>query len=229
MVLKDGFRRSIRSALVAMVGRLLVYALMLGVLSVWMLWGAVRYDELFYEEVGPVEILETVFALFSALIFLWTARLDSVRTFCSVLLAGLFFCMTVRESDYFLDVLVGRHTWKGIVALILIGLFFYTASRMKEAYRSVLVFINRPCFGVFTSGVLVLVIFSRLFGYGPFWLAIMDDQSYRIVKTIVEEGVELMGYFLILISSFEYFHDARIGRKHPDVPGNCISETDNLS
>ncbi|HKL21232.1 MAG TPA: hypothetical protein VJ904_05460, partial [Tichowtungia sp.] len=74
MFLREGFRRSIKSALFALGARLAVYALMLGALSVWMLWGAVRYDDLFFEEVGPVEILETVFALSSALIFLWAAR-----------------------------------------------------------------------------------------------------------------------------------------------------------
>ena len=66
------------------------------------------------------------------------------------------------------------------------------------------------------SGLLVLVVFSRLFGYGPFWKAIMDDPSYRTVKTIVEEGVELMGYFLILVSSFEYLHDVVIGQRSSD-------------
>ncbi|MCC7300349.1 MAG: hypothetical protein IT583_04660 [Verrucomicrobia bacterium] len=60
------------------------------------------------------------------------------------------------------------------------------------------------------SGLLVLVVFSRLFGYGPFWKAIMDDPSYRTVKTIVEEGVEQMGYFLVFISACEYWHEARM-------------------
>ncbi len=41
----------------------------------------------------------------------------------------------------------------------------------------------------------------------------MDDSSYRTVKTIVEEGTEQMGYFLLLISSCEYLHAARIGRR----------------
>jgi len=69
-------------------------------------------------------------------------------------------------------------------------------------------FMSEPSFGVFMSGLLVLIIFSRLFGYGPFWKEILDLGQYRMVKTIVEEGVELMGYFLLLISSIEYLHDA---------------------
>lgn len=217
MVSRDVFRRSVQSALFALGGRLFMYALMLGALAVWMLWGAVRYDALFYEEIGPVEVLETVFALLAALIFLWAARFDAARRVCSVLLAGVLFCVAVRESDYFLDELIGRHTWKVIVALIVVAAVLYASGRIKEVYRSALIFINRPSFGIFVSGALVLVVFSRLFGYGPFWQAIMDDESYRTVKTIVEEGVELMGYFLILVSSIEYFHDARIGFKYPEL------------
>ena len=213
--------RSARSALFALGGRIVAYALLMGALSAWMLWGAVTYDAIFFDEVGPVEILETVFALSSAIIFLFAAQVDSARVDCSVLLAGALFCVAVWESDYFLDVLVARHAWKVIVALIAAGMAVYTAGRVKEVYRSVLAFVNCPGFGVFISGVLVLVVFSRLFGYGAFWKAIMDDSSYRVVKTIVEEGVEQMGYFLIFISSIEYLHDARMSRKglslFPDI------------
>jgi len=41
----------------------LIYAVLLGLISVGMLWGAVVYDEAFYHETGPVEIAQTVFAL----------------------------------------------------------------------------------------------------------------------------------------------------------------------
>jgi hypothetical protein len=213
-VSKKIFERPVQSALFALGIRLVIYAILLGTLAIWMLWGAVRYDAGFYDETGPIEILETVFALSSAIIFLFAARSEPVRTGGSVLLAGTLFCVAVRESDYFLDVLVAHHAWKVIVTLIAVSMAVYSAGRIKEVYRSVLLFISRPCFGIFLSGALVLVVFSRLFGYGPFWNAIMDDCSYRTVKTIVEEGVEQMGYFLILISSVEYWYDARIGRKY---------------
>ncbi len=210
-------QRTLHGALFALGMRLVVYALLLSGLAIWMLWGAVHYGKVFFDEIGPVEILETGFALLSAVFFLWGARFDSARTTCSVLLAGSLFCVAVRESDYFLDVLVGRHTWKVAVALIVTGMVLYAAAKIKELYPAVIAFINRPCFGLFVSGVLVLVIFSRLFGYGPFWQAILDDSSFHTVKTIVEEGVEQRGYFLILISSVEYLHNARIHSRYTSL------------
>jgi len=199
--------------LLGLVGRFSVYAVLLGVISAGMLWGAVVYDSAFYDEVGPVETLETVFAMLTALIFLSAARKDRNRITNAVLIAGLFFCMAVRESDYFLDELVCRHAWKVIVTGLVVFFALYALRNRQELIRSVMSFMSESSFGIFISGLLVLIVFSRLFGYGDFWEAIMDDSSYKTVKTIVEEGVELMGYFLLLVSSFEYQYAARIANR----------------
>ena len=191
----------------------LLYAVLLGGLAYGMLWGAVVYDDAFYDEIGPVEVLETVFALSTALVFLVAALRNKEREPCAILVAGFLFCIFIRESDYFLDVLVARHTWKVLVSLTLVLLAIYIAKNFKRVVASVLDFVGQPSFGIFLSGLLVLIVFSRLFGYGGFWKAIMDDSSYRTVKTIVEEGTEQMGYFLLLISSCEYLHAARIARR----------------
>ena len=193
-----------------LLGRMVVYAVLLGGIAYGMLWGALKYGPVFYDEIGPVEILETVFALATALVMLCAGRRDVQRESCSVMVAGFLFCIAVRESDYFLDVLVFRHAWKVLVALILTGLGVYAVRNFRAVVESVADFMKSPAFGIFMSGLLVLVVFSRLFGYGGFWKELINDGHYRVIKTIVEEGVEQMGYFLLLISSFEYFHAARI-------------------
>lgn len=203
-------KRSMRTVLFAVAIRVSIYAILLGAIAYGMLWGAVVYDEAFYDETGPVEIAETVFDLTAALVFLLAARKDRSKEPCAVLIAGLFFCLFIREWDYLLDNLISRHSWKIGVALVVTGMTVYAVRHIREVYFSVLRFTHLPSFGIFLSGLLVLIAFSRLFGYGPFWKAIMDDSSYRTVKTIVEEGVEAMGYFLMLISACEYLHEARM-------------------
>jgi hypothetical protein len=54
------------------------------------------------------------------------------------------------------------------------------------------------------SGILVTFLFSRLFGKGDFWKAVMEENYMRSVKNAAEEGVEVMGDILIFISSVEY-------------------------
>jgi hypothetical protein len=211
----DSFQ-NLRSSLFRLSLRTAVYALILGIISIGMLWGAVTYDDAFFDETGPVETLQTIFTMSAALIFLLAGRRHPQSQPCAVTVAALLFCFFIRESDYFLDVLAGRHTWKVLVTLVLALLGCYVLRSHRQVIVSVTNFAQRAGFGIFISGVLVLIVFSRLFGYGPFWYAILDDNSYRTVKTIVEEGVELMGYFLILISSVEYFHDLRAGDSPPE-------------
>ena len=188
----------------------LLYAVLLGGLAYGMLWGAATQGKTFYDETGPVEILEIVFALSTALVFLAAARMDRNREPCAILVVGFLFCVAIRESDYFLDELVARHAWKMLVLLTLVLVVTYIVKHFKRVVASVLDFVSQPSFGIFLSGLLVLIVFSRLFGYGDFWKELIEGNYYRVIKTIVEEGTEQMGYFLLLISSCEYLHAARI-------------------
>ena len=62
--------RSPDRVLLELIGRISAYTMLLVLIAAGMLWGAVVYDAVFYDEVGPVETLESVFAMASALIFL---------------------------------------------------------------------------------------------------------------------------------------------------------------
>ncbi|MBI9020572.1 MAG: hypothetical protein JEZ10_04880 [Verrucomicrobia bacterium] len=217
-MLEERFNRLTGRVLAGLAVRVSLYAILLGAIAYGMLWGAVKYGPSFYDEIGPVEVLETVFALAATLAFLFAGRVDQNRAPCAIVLATFLFCAVIRESDYFLDVLVCRHAWKMMVALTLVLFAVYARSNLKAAGASLMSFVSQPSFGILLSGLLVLVVFSRLFGYGSFWKELIEGNYYRVVKTIVEEGVELMGYFLILVSSFEYLHDAVIGRRYPEEP-----------
>ena len=191
--------------------RVLLYALLLGGLAYGMLWGAVNQGEAFYDEIGLVETLQAAFALVAALFFLAAGRLDKTREPLAVVMTGFLFCLFIREFDYFLDELVARHAWKSLVLLMLVLLAVYIAKNAKRVVASVLDFLSQPSFGVFLSGLLIVVVFSRLFGYGDFWEELIEGSYYRVIKTIIEEGTELMGYSLLLISSCEYLYAVRRG------------------
>ena len=64
------------------------------------------------------------------------------------------------------------------------------------------------------TGALIVLIFSRLFGYGDFWRELVDDQHVaHEVKRIVEECTELSGYFFIMIGTFELLHETNIRKR----------------
>lgn len=229
--------RSPGKAFAALAGRALFYAVFLGGLTYGMLWGAVNYGPAFYGETGPVEIMEAVFALLAASFFLLAGRQERSREPCMIILAGFLFCLFIRESDYFFDALITRHAWKVGVTLVLVFLGLYAWRHRQEMYQSILQFMSHPSFGIFVSGLLILIVFSRLFGYGDFWEGLLLDETCLAVKQIVadhteeiayiqlwdekaliitrivEESTEQAGYFLMLIASWEYLHDARICRR----------------
>ena len=54
-------------------------------------------------------------------------------------------------------------------------------------------------------GLLIVLVYSRLFGMGELWHTIMADHFNRTVKNVVEEGSELWGYALVFWGTVNYW------------------------
>jgi hypothetical protein len=52
-----------------------------------------------------------------------------------------------------------------------------------------------------TLGLILILIFSRIFGSGQLWRDIMGDDYSIIYKTVIQEGIELLGYIFVLYGS----------------------------
>ncbi|MGF1911717.1 hypothetical protein L4C38_20070 [Vibrio kasasachensis] len=57
--------------------------------------------------------------------------------------------------------------------------------------------------------VVLLLVFSRIYGMGAFWQDVMNEYYVREVKNIVEEGIELLCYSLICLSGIQAFRQVR--------------------
>lgn len=195
----------------SLAGRVLAYAVLLGVVSVLMMQGARwPYALSFYGENGLLEWSQVFFLMVSILLFrqagIWNEERRPVMTVIMLLLASA----AVRELDSLLDAHLGRHWWKLIVVSLAAVAGWIASRRREEFFRSVVCLTRRPSFGILLSGALMVLIFSRLLGYGNFWRELLDDRAIAaIVKEIVEECTELIGYFFILIGSFEYLHETK--------------------
>ena len=198
----------------SLAGRVVLYSVILGAIFFGLMSCGAQGSTLdFYDETGPVEILQIVTALAAAIIFFAAGRVDRTKAPSTVMIALFLLCLIIRELDFFLDEYVARHAWKILVALVVVCMTVYTIRKRRELMASLLEFISHPSFGVLLAGLLVLTVFSRLFGYGDFWEELIEGSFYRTVKTIVEETSEQIAYFLLLIASCEFLHDARIRRR----------------
>lgn len=195
--------------------RVTAYTALLAAVSLLMHQGAHwPYELSFYGENGLIEWMQVLF-LITSMTVLWKAgRAAGDRRAVLFSMIFLLAATVMREWDKIIDQTLGRHVWK-----ILSGLFIGAAAvpflyRRRAFYISALHLTRQPSFGIMLSGGLIVLVFSRLFGYGEFWLELLDDRSIaREAKQVAEECTELMGYFFIMIGTFEHLHETLIRKR----------------
>ncbi|MCW8356072.1 MAG: hypothetical protein ACPGRG_05925 [Marinomonas sp.] len=168
-----------------------------------------------YSEHSLTEHLQDMMSFLSCLLFLYVARKDAQLNIASTLLAALLAMMFVRESDSLLDNYVFDGAWQALVGLIFVCVIVFLWGRFSSIYASLKAYSQQSSFGTFLAGFVAILAFSRLMGRASFWQAVMGDSYMRIVKNIVEEGIETLGYTLILISAVELVIVCR--RRHREL------------
>ncbi|AGG31471.1 hypothetical protein R4E38_01430 [Morganella morganii] len=130
------------------------------------------------------------------------------------LIAGFFASMLIRELDQIFDYIShGAWFWFAVpVSLIaIIYAFLHPRTAVNGLYR----FVSHPAYGMMVTGLLVVLVFSRLFGMGILWRGMMGDDFNRLAKNLAEEGCELLGYTLCLLSAIMFCRKQRVTAK-PD-------------
>jgi len=201
--------RSVWSGLVHLALRVLVYAVLLGIVCVLMMQGfRWPFEFSFYGENGLIEWIQILFLIGAGLLFWRAGVVNKPQQPLMKILILLLACAIVRELDSFLDEQLGRHWWKGIVltlALLAGGVAFRHRETLGMAVTKLTC---RPSFGILLTGALTVLVFSRLVGYGDFWRELLNERAAAsIVKEIAEECTELVGYFFILIGAFEHLYE----------------------
>ena len=121
------------------------------------------------------------------------------------LVAGFFGCMFIRELDAYFDMIV-HGAWK-YFALVIVVFALFKAWRLgkENTIASLAAFMKTRAFVFIFIGLLIVLIYSRLFGMGELWKAIMGVDFNRTVKNVVEEGSELWGYALVFWGAVKYW------------------------
>jgi hypothetical protein len=185
--------------------RFFLYALGMGALGMCLTL-EVRYfpRDLQFSEHSLIEPLQEIILFIAALTGFAAARADRSRKAVGLILGGAALCAFIREMDFFFDAYVFDGMWQTLVTVVLL-VTGYKVYQLRSTLGSVLTdFINRPCFGIIVSGFMSVFIYSRIFGRGALWHAIMGEQFIRVAKNAAEEGSELAGYYLIYVGVLEY-------------------------
>ncbi|WP_082792405.1 hypothetical protein [Neptuniibacter marinus] len=184
--------------------RSLFYLLFIvGVVHVFSMEGYSQLRNSDYGEHSTTEYMHDAFAFISCVVFFIAAKLSQSLRPALVVVATLVGLMFIRELDAFLDEELFDGAWQVLVYSSIAASAFYLFKQSYPIKESLIEFSRSASAGIFLSGILVVLAFSRLFGRGSFWEAVMGDGYVRVVKNIAEEGTELMGYSLLVIAAVE--------------------------
>lgn len=188
---------------------LLIGTLLQGVLVEAQWLGDARFSESGFTELAQSALLAIAIALVVA-----TRRLDHRLPHVTLLLFGLLGASLIREQDAWLDAYVFDGAWQMLVTLLVVPILFVVI-RDRRAFAAELErYAATFSGGLFAAGFLATYAFSRLYGRGEMWQAILGEQYLRIVKDAAEEVTELFGYSLLMLAMLELWLMVRRWRRH---------------
>ncbi len=164
----------------------------------------IRFDALYpmnneyFSEVSRTEFAQSAILLVLFVFYLFLGKryrdVQPVSNFVS-----LFVLISlIREQNNFIN------WWFWPVLLLLFVAAWLLWRDFNKIKKATIEFFSQPASIWLFSGILVTYVFSRLMGRSKFWLLYYDESTYRFAKSAVEEGLELMGYLLMLFSAIEF-------------------------
>lgn len=157
----------------------------------------------FVYEISLTEITQELMLAAITLSFFISAYRRLVYRHARVLIGGFFLCMLIREMDFVFDML-WHGAWVWFALAVTLFCVLYSLKDLPATLRGMAHFFSHPSYGMMWSGLLCILVFSRLFGMHLLWQGLMLDGYNRVVKNMVEEGCELLGYALCLLATASY-------------------------
>lgn len=157
---------------------------------------AMKFGDRSVSDDSAIEYIELGLLCINIVAFLWLGRTRQAYLPFALIAAGFFLGLCIRELDEFFDQIV-HGFWKVPVLFLLaiMGVYFYR--NVQPVLRGLADFIAKRHFGTVAVGMVLLLVFSRLFGMKELWQMAMEDNYQRVVKNLAEEGLELMAYTII--------------------------------
>jgi hypothetical protein len=116
----------------------------------------------------------------------------------SNIIAFFFLLSFIREFNFL------EFSWI-YPSLLVLGIIAWLVVRdFKRIKQAAIEFFSVPASAWLISGFLATYIFSRLMGRSKFWKLMYDEETYRLAKAATEEGIELFGDTILLISAVEF-------------------------
>ncbi|MGR5210716.1 hypothetical protein ACPV4A_09200 [Vibrio rotiferianus] len=151
-------------------------------------------------EASITQTLQLVMLACASWSFYHVSEQDAHLSHAAILISGFFAVLMIRELDYWFDMI--RHGSWVFPALAVTTLACAKAYQGgKGTVNEMAAILQSPYMKLLIGSVILLLVFSRLYGMGSFWQGVMGEHYVRDVKNISEEGIELLCYSLIALSA----------------------------
>ncbi|MFO7861356.1 MAG: hypothetical protein R6U41_09050 [Desulfosalsimonas sp.] len=185
--------------------RFFVYTLLLLLLGGFLNYVAGFGDIEQFKEGGILEWLQfAVLGVSAALMMAAAMRRKPGGKIFPVITAFAALLAMVRECDALLDQAIPVGGWQAPAAILVVSAILLAWYNRRIFGRELARFAATPVFALMWAG-LIVVIYGQLTGHGPFLEPLLGDDYDRDYKRLLEECLEMLGYFFILVASLELF------------------------
>lgn len=185
---------------VTVVFRLVVYSLLLFAVAEFARLDALYpMEEGYFGEISFLEITQEIILFVLFVLYLIAGRRYKPVQPVTNVMALLFLASFIREFNFLID------WWFYLVLPVLLVAGWLLIRDYKKLGSAIETYFRLPASAWFFAGFLVTFLFSRLMGRSSFWLLLYEEPAYRLAKAGVEEGLELAGDVMMLISAIELF------------------------
>lgn len=166
------------------------------------------------QEYGIFESAQSIVLLLIALNFLLQAAFN--RGYRSLLICMGLLALTalVREQDAYFDDLIPLIGWGWCWLFPLAGLGILLHNR-QHLGTMLLPFLRSNAFHMMMTAVVIIIPVAQCLGHRSFLADLMGDAHLNafLMRRILEEPIELLGYIQILLASLECLFEMRDGSK----------------
>ncbi|OQP32147.1 hypothetical protein [Pantoea latae] len=162
-------------------------------------------------ETSLTETLQEVMLASVAVMFFLSSRRRAAQRGALILIGGFYSCMLIRELDFVFDV-VEHGSWVWFALATAAASLALALRAPRGTLEGLVAFVTHRSWLMTASGLLIVLVFSRLFGMHQLWQHLMLDGYNRVVKNIAEEGTELLGYSICWLASVLYLWQTRPAR-----------------
>lgn len=162
-------------------------------------------------ETSLTETLQEVMLASVAAMFFLSSRRRAAQRGALILIGGFYSCMLIRELDFVFDI-VEHGSWVWFALATAAASLALALRAPRGTLEGLVAFVTHRSWLMTASGLLIVLVFSRLFGMHQLWQHLMLDGYNRVVKNIAEEGTELLGYSICWLASVRYLWQTRPAR-----------------